>query len=134
MKKFVILLLTILLVTTISFSQNTSNEIRRDSIVSITSSQLKETNLIFIEHWKLLRQNDLLSLQVKNYQEENMLLMQSDSLRTMQLRNYERLSKAYSVKIDNLNKEISNKNKTIMAWKVGGVTVTVGLMIWLLLK
>lgn len=63
-----------------------------------------------------------------------MLLMQSDSLRTMQLRNYERLSKAYSVKIDNLNKEISNKNKTIMAWKVGGVTVTVGLMIWLLLK
>lgn len=134
MKKFVILLLTILLATTISFSQNTSNEIRRDSIVSITSSQLKETNLIFIEHWKLLRQNDLLSLQVKNYQEENMLLMQSDSLRTMQLRNYERLSKAYSVKIDNLNKEISNKNKTIMAWKVGGVTVTVGLMIWLLLK
>ena len=134
MNKFVIMLLTILLATTISFSQNTSNEIRRDSIVSITSSQLKETNLIFIEHWKLLRQNDLLSLQVKNYQEENMLLMQSDSLRTMQLRNYERLSKAYSVKIDNLNKEISNKNKTIMAWKVGGVTVTVGLMIWLLLK
>nr|DAT77792.1 MAG TPA: hypothetical protein [Caudoviricetes sp.] len=60
--------------------------------------------------------------------------MQSDSLRVMQLQNYERLSKAYSLKIDNLNKEISKKNKTIMAWKVGGVTVTVGLVIWLLLK
>lgn len=134
MKKFVTLLLTILLATTISFSQNISNEIRRDSIVSITSSQLKETNLIFAEHWKLLRQNNLLSEQIKNYQEENLLLMQSDSLRVMQLQNYERLSKAYSLKIDNLNKEISKKNKTIMAWKVGGVTVTVGLVIWLLLK
>lgn len=134
MKKFVTLLLTILLATTISFSQDTSNETRRDSIVSITSSQLKETNLIFAEHWKLLQQNNLLSEQVKNYQEENLLLMQSDSLRIIQLQNYESLSKAYSVKIDNLNKEISKKNKTIMAWKVGGVTVTVGLMIWLLLK
>lgn len=134
MKKFVILLLTILLATTISFSQNTSNETKRDSIVSITSSQLKETNLIFAEHWKLLQQNNLLSEQVKNYQEENLLLMQSDSLRIIQLQNYESLSKAYSVKIDNLNKEISKKNKTIMAWKVGGVTVTVGLMVWLLLK
>lgn len=134
MKKFVTLLLAILLATTISFSQNTSNEIRRDSIVSITSSQLKETNLIFAEHWKLLRQNDLLSQQVRNYQKENLLLIQSDSLRVAQLQNYERLSQAYSVKIDNLNKEISKKNKTIMAWKVGGVTVTVGLMIWLLLR
>lgn len=60
--------------------------------------------------------------------------MQSDSLRIVQLQNYEKLSKVYSVEINNLNKEISKKNKTIMAWKVGGVTVTVGLMVWLLLK
>lgn len=60
--------------------------------------------------------------------------MKTDSLRSLQLRNYERLSEAYSMKIDNLNKEISKKNKTIMAWKVGGVTVTVGLVLWLLLK
>lgn len=60
--------------------------------------------------------------------------MQSDSLRIIQLQNYEKLSKVYSVEINNLNKEISKKNKTITAWKVGGVTVTVGLMVWLLLK
>lgn len=60
--------------------------------------------------------------------------MKTDSLRSLQLRNYERLSEAYSMKIDNLNEEISKKNKTIMAWKVGGVTVTVGLVLWLLLK
>lgn len=134
MKKFVTLLSAILLATTISFSQNTSEEIRQDSIVSITSSQLKETNLIFAEHWKLLYQNDLLLQQVKNYQKENLLLMQSDSLRVVQLQNYKRLSQVYSEEIDDLNKEISRKNKTIKSLKVGGITVTVGLMLWLLLK
>lgn len=76
----------------------------------------------------------MLFKQVENYKQENFLLMKTDSLRSLQLRNYERLSEAYSMKIDNLNKEISKKNKTIMAWKVGGVTVTVGLVLWLLLK
>lgn len=76
----------------------------------------------------------MLFKQVENYKQENFLLMKTDSLRSLQLRNYERLSEAYSMKIDNLNEEISKKNKTIMAWKVGGVTVTVGLVLWLLLK
>lgn len=76
----------------------------------------------------------MLFKQVENYKQENFLLMKTDSLRSLQLRNYERLSEAYSMKIDNLNEEILKKNKTIMAWKVGGVTVTVGLMLWLLLK
>lgn len=76
----------------------------------------------------------MLFKQVENYKQENFLLMKTDSLRFLQLRNYERLSEAYSMKIDNLNEEISKKNKTIMAWKVGGVTVTVGLVLWLLLK
>lgn len=76
----------------------------------------------------------MLFKQVENYKQENFLLMKTDSLRSLQLRNYEKLSEAYSMKIDNLNEEISKKNKTIMAWKVGGVTVTVGLVLWLLLK
>lgn len=134
MKKFVILLLTILLATTISFSQNISKEIEKDSIVSITSRQLKETNLIFIEHQKLLKQHTLLLDQLDNYQVENSLLIQTDSLKTLQLQNYEQLSKAYTVKIDNLSKEISRKNRIITTWKVGGITVSVGLAIWLLLK
>lgn len=60
--------------------------------------------------------------------------MQSDSLRVVQLQNYKRLSQVYSEEIDDLNKEISRKNKTIKSLKVGGITVTVGLMLWLLLK
>lgn len=134
MKKFVILFFLILSMTTMCFSQNISSGIEKDSIVLITPNQLKEANLIFVEHQKLLRENDLLFKQISNYKLDNELLLKTDSLRTLQLRNYEGLTKSYSLKIEQLNKEIKRKNNTLLAWKVGGVTVGVGLLVWLLLK
>ena len=100
----------------------------------ITPNQLKEANLIFVEHQKLLRENDLLFKQISNYKLDNELLLKTDSLRTLQLRNYEGLTESYNLKVEQLNKEIKKKNNTIIAWKIGGVTVSVGLLIWLLLK
>lgn len=100
----------------------------------ITPNQLKEANLIFVEHQKLLRENDLLFKQISNYKLDNELLLKTDSLRTLQLRNYERLTESYSLKVEQLNKEIKRKNNTLLVWKVGGVTVGVGLLVWLLLK
>lgn len=100
----------------------------------ITPNQLKEANLIFVEHQKLLRENDLLFKQISNYKLDNELLLKTDSLRTLQLRNYEGLTESYSLKIEQLNKEIKRKSNTLLVWKVGGVTVGVGLLVWLLLK
>ncbi len=100
----------------------------------ITPNQLKEANLIFVEHQKLLRENDLLFKQISNYKLDNELLLKTDSLRTLQLRNYEGLTESYSLKIEQLNKEIKRKNNALLVWKVGGVTVGVGLLVWLLLK
>lgn len=134
MKKFVILFFLILSMTTTCFSQNISGGIEKDSIVLITPNQLKEANLIFVEHQKLLRENDLLFKQISNYKLDNELLLKTDSLRTLQLRNYEGLTESYSLKIEQLNKEIKRKNNTLLVWKVGGVTVGVGLLVWLLLK
>ena len=134
MKKFVILFFLILSMTTTCFSQNISNGIEKDSIVLITPNQLKEANLIFVEHQKLLRENDLLFKQISNYKLDNELLLKTDSLRTLQLRNYEGLTESYNLKIEQLNKEIKRKNNTLLVWKVGGVTVGVGLLVWLLLK
>lgn len=134
MKKFVILFFLILSMTTTCFSQNTSSRIKKDSIVLITPNQLKEANLIFVEHQKLLRENDLLFKQISNYKLDNELLLKTDSLRTLQLRNYEGLTESYSLKIEQLNKEIKRKNNALLVWKVGGVTVGVGLLVWLLLK
>ena len=134
MKKFVILFFLTLLVTITCFSQNILNEIEKDSIVLITPNQLKETNLIFAEHQKLLKENDLLFKQISNYKLDNELLLYTDSIRNVQIENYKSLIKSYDLKIEQLNKEIIKKNNTILIWKVGSVTVSVGLLVWLLLK
>ena len=100
----------------------------------ITSNQLKEANLIFIEHRKLLIENNLLFKQISNYKLDNDLLIRADSLRTLQLKSYKGLTESYSLKVNQLNKEIRKKNNTLLAWKIGGVTISAGLLVWLLLK
>ena len=102
MKKIVLLLLTILLGTIISFSQDTLKI--TNSTVLITSQQLKETNLIFIEHNKLLQENTLLNKQLYNYKEESLTLNKLDSIKTQQLKNYKNLTTSSEDKLEKLNK------------------------------
>ena len=134
MKRLVMILLLIMLVTTTSFSQNTLGRIKQDSTVCITAAQLKETNLIFAEHSKLLQENSLLLKQLSNYKYDNLLLSQADSVKSLQIDNYKSLNSSYLDKINSLNEEITKKNKVLNGWRIGGVTVTVGLVLWLLLK
>lgn len=93
---------------------------------------MKETNLIFIEHNKLLLENDLLYEQLSNYEKENLSLSQLDSIRSHQIKNYQNLTTSYQNEIKNLNKELSKKKKSLLGWQIGGVTVTFGLVVWLL--
>ena len=134
MKRITILFLTILLVRTICFSSNTSEAIRQGSTVSITSDQLKYTNLIFIEHKKLLEENKLLLQQVQNYKVKTNYLLTTDSLRVAQMSNYKLINREYSIQIDNLKKAIKKKDRTVTCWKIGGITVSIGLVLFLLLK
>lgn len=134
MKRIATLLLTILLATTICFSQTTSTETSPDSIVSITSEQLRYANLIFVEHEKLLTENELLNTQIGNYQSKLKLAERTDSLRVAQISQYKELGEAYSLQIQDLNKSISKKDKTILGLKIGCVTVSVGVILLLLLK
>ena len=110
------------------------NRIKKDEIVIITPSQLKETNLIFIEHQKLLKENNLLYKQISNYKVDNDLLLKTDSLRALQLQNYEKLNESYNFKVEQLNKELKKKHNALMVWRIGGVTVSAWLLVWLLLK
>ena len=100
----------------------------------ITSKQLKETNLIFAEHEKLLLDNLLLRNQISNYRLNQLESLYLDSIRRKQIFEYQKLNESYNLKINNLNREVKRKNNTIFAWKVGGITVTTGLFLWLLLK
>lgn len=134
MKRITILFLTILLVRTICFSSNTSEAIRQGSIVSITSDQLKYTNLIFIEHKKLLEENKLLLQQVQNYKVKTDYLLTTDSLRVAQISNYKLMNREYSIQIENLNKTIKKKDRAVTCWKIGGITVSIGLILFLILK
>lgn len=134
MKRIAILLLTILLTTTICFSQIISTETSPDSTVSITSEQLKYANLIFVEHDKLLTENGLLGIQIENYQSKLKLSERTDSLRLSQISQYKELGEVYSLQIQDLNRSISKKDKTILGLKIGCVTVSVGILLLLLLK
>lgn len=134
MKRIVILFLTILLVRTMCFSSNTSEVTRQDSIVSITSDQLKYANLIFVEHKKLLEENGLLYQQVQNYRIKTDYLLKMDSLRVMQISNYQHINKTYVTQIENLNKAIKKKDRAVTCWKIGGITVSIGLVLFLFLK
>lgn len=134
MKRIATLLLAILLTTTICFSQTTSVETNPDSIVSVTSEQLKYANLIFVEHEKLLIENSLLNTQIGNYQSKLKLAEETDSLRLSQISQYKGINEAYSLQIGELNKSLSKKDKTILGLKIGCVTVSAGIILLLLLK
>lgn len=102
-----------------------------DSIVSVTASDLKYANLIFVEHKKLLTENSLLYQQLGNCIDLNNQLVQVDSLRKEQI--FE-LNKKHTKQINDLNKEIKKKNNSILYWQIGGITISVGLILFLLFK
>ena len=126
-KRLLVTLLITLLATTTSSSSTISSGIEKDSTVSITSTQLKETNLIFAEHHKLLIENQLLSEQLNNYKEDNKLLIRADSVRQAQIKAYKDWNKS-------LTKDLNKKNRTLFFWKIGGIIVSSGLLVLLLVK
>ena len=130
MKRIVILFSIILLQTTTSFSQIIWN----DSVIGITPIQLKTTNLIFVEHEKLLKENSLLKIQLDNYTKDNQLLTQTDSIRTIQLKGYKDLDTQNKKQIEQLNKDLSRKKRELTVWKIGGLGISVGLLLWLLVN
>lgn len=111
-----------------------SININQDTIVSITSEQLKYSNLIFVEHEKLIVENSLLNKQLENQELKIQLLEKTDSFRLNQLCYYKELNKKHSLQIKDLNKTIKNKDKAIEIFKIGGITISCGLLLLLLIK
>lgn len=134
MKRTLILLLTILLTKMFCFSKTTLNQTENDSIVCISIQDIKYANLIFAEHNKLMKDNILLSQQIENYKTLTNTLVQVDSLRIEQLNEYSILNQNYQERIEDLNKHIKKKNKTLLIWQIGGITVSTSLLLFLLFK
>lgn len=134
MKKTLILLLIMMLARISAFSSTISDPIEKDSIVYVTSQDIKYSNLIFIEHKKLTQDNVLLLEQIENYKNLTNTLTQIDSLRLQQIEEYSALNDTYKSQIYVLNSDIKKKNKVLLCWKIGGITVSAGLLLFLLLK
>lgn len=76
----------------------------------------------------------LLLNQLNNYKLDNDLLSYSDSIKSLQVDNYKNLANSYSIQIEELNQEVQKKNKSLLTWKISSITISVGLLVWLLLK
>lgn len=131
MKKILILLLITLLVPIYAFSITTSTQTKQDSIVYVTAQDIKYANLIFIEHKKFMRENKILKEQVEDYEKVIKIANEVDSLRIEQINT---LSDDYIQQINILNKNLQRKDKNLKYWKIGGITVSIGLLLFILLK
>lgn len=98
-----------------------------DSTASITATELKYTNLIFIEHKRLLVDNALLKVQVNNYSNLYNQQLELDNIRK------EELDNCYS-QIYTLQESLSFKDRSFKILTIGSISVGVGLLILFLVK
>lgn len=82
----------------------------------------------------MLVENELLHKQLNNYRSLNSQLIHIDSLRRLQVENYKELNESRLLQIEKLNKKVRIQNNHLLGWQIGGVVVSVGLVLLLLLK
>ena len=112
-----------------SFSQTISTPcIIKDSLVLISLPQLKQTNLIFLEHRKLKTTNELLNEQLKNFYVLNKEQERIDSLQKKQLITFSQVVQTQNVEIEDLKETIDKQKRRskVKNYIIGGaLTVTI---------
>jgi hypothetical protein len=114
--KLTIALLFSLLIPTASSSQTIYPKIVNDSLILLTSSQLKHTNLIFAEHHMLLEKVDLLESQTQHYKKLIRNYEQNDSLN---LEVVETQKVYYLEKLASFNEELKKETKKRKVYQAG---------------
>lgn len=114
--KLTIALLFSLLIPTVSSSQTIYPKIVNDSLILLTSSQLKHTNLIFAEHQMLLKKVDLLESQTQQFKKLITNYEQSDSLHQEVVST----QKSYYIKkLASVNKDLKKETKKRKSYQAG---------------
>lgn len=101
-----------------------------DSLVLITTDQLKQSNLIFLEHDKLSKENIQLNKKIK-YQEE--IINNYSKIDSLNVLKQQELSN----KITDLQSEIKKKSKSSLRNGIligGGVGIVVTSLVFLLIR
>lgn len=119
---------------TLCFSQTTYPRIVSDSLVLITSSQLKQTNLIFAEHQKLKSMNVQLDAKFDLQEEISSIFNQSTMIKDLQIANLEAINDINKSTLLNINKELNQYKKKQKLLVIGGCTISASLALLLLFK
>lgn len=137
MKKLILILVTLLLTSMLSFSQSTYPKVTKDSLVVITPLQLKKANNIFLEHRKYKLEARELHNQVQTY--DTLICYYRDVMMNKQLQidsllySYNECKSSISKKnllIDLQNKQLNRrKNFTIF-----GITTSLVLLSVILIR
>lgn len=82
----------------------------------------------------LLEENKLMNQQLNNYERKLDVMAQIDSLKSIQIMDYQLLNQTYLKQIEDLNVAVKKKNRVITGLKIGCVSVSVGLLVFLILR
>lgn len=118
----------------LSFSRNTYPKTIGDSLIVITPLQLKKTNLIFLEHRKFKLENIELRLQNDKYKQLYLNSLAMDSINSLA---NSRLKAELIVRDEELQKQlkvVSKQKKVIKTLTIGGIAVSVALLVFLLYR
>lgn len=117
--KRLILLLTVTILYSSSYSQNTSK---------ITIEQIRTANLIFAEHQKFSLQIPLLETKINNLELINESWIKTDSIKEIQIAQYEKIIYNNNKNIEQLTSSIKKRNK-IITYGAGVLTISICLLI-----
>lgn len=134
MRKKVILFLISLLIPMLSFSGDIYPKTIGDSLIVITPLQLKKTNLIFLEHRKFKLENIELRLQNDKYKQLYLNSLAMDSINSLA---NSRLKAELIVRDEELQKQLkvaSRQKRVIKTLTIGGIAVSVALLVFLLYR
>ena len=134
MRRILIILLISIFQKTLCFSQTIYPKIVSDSLVLITSSQLKQTNLIFAEHQKLKSINVQLDAKFDLQEEISSIFNQSAMIKDLQIANLETINDINKSTLLSINKELIQYKKRQKLLVIGGCTISASLALLLLFK
>ena len=134
MRRILIILLISIFQKTLCFSQTIYPKIVSDSLVLITSSQLKQTNLIFAEHQKLKSMNVQINTKFGLQEEISSMFNQSAMIKDLQIANLETINDINKSTLLNINKELNQYKKRQKLLVIGGCTISASLALLLLFK
>ena len=133
LSKIALLLIINLFLTTYCFSQTIST-VGNDTVVLISPAQLKLTNQIFNEHSLYKQEVELQSLQITRYKEIYKDELLKDSIYESRIINLNKDLSEKSVIINEQQLQINSKKKSLLRWRVFGVSVSLIALLYVCTK